>query len=271
MERYRAGEPCWVDLGTPDPAAAAEFYSGLLGWQVDDPDGEGYRLCRLDGHLVAALGPGTDPGAPYWTNNVSVDDLDAAVKAVLAAGGTLVAGPGAAGEAGHFAAGTDAEGTPLSLWQPGAHAGAQLTRAAGTWTDTELVSSAPALARAFYGNVFGWRDEQAPDAATAAWTLAGRAVATLRPEPAGWPSPRRSLWLVHFAVADLDAAVTRASLLGASAPVTLPGPGPAVLLADNQGALFGVRPLRTPPRPGAARHRRPRVPRPVPSGHQHGK
>jgi hypothetical protein len=100
-----------------------------------------------------------------------------------------VAGPGTAGEAGHFAAGTDAEGTPLSLWQPGAHAGAELTGAAGTWTSS-------------------------------------------------------SLWIVYFAVPDIDTEVGQAALLGAAPPVSLPGPEPAVLLADNQGALFGLRAVR---------------------------
>jgi hypothetical protein len=244
MVQYRAGEPCWVDLGTPDPSAAAEFYSGLFGWQVDGADDDGYRLCRLGGHLVAALGPGTDAGAPYWTNNIAVADLDTTVQAMVAAGGKLVAGPGSAGEAGHFAAGTDAEGTPLSLWQPGAHAGAELTGAAGTWSHTELVSAAPELAVDFYGTVFDWRDQHVPDAPTTSWTLAGPPVATLRPEPPGWPSARSSLWIVYFAVPDIDTAVGQAALLGASPPVSLPGPEPAVLLADNQGALFGLQAVR---------------------------
>jgi uncharacterized protein len=244
MAQYRSGQPCWVDLGTPDPSAAAEFYSGLFGWQVDDPDHDGYRLCRLGGHLVAALGPGTDAGAPYWTNNVAVADLDSTIEAMLAAGGKVVAGPGAAGDAGHFAAGTDAEGTPLSLWQPGTHAGAELTGAAGTWTHTELVSAAPELALDFYRAVFGWRDQRPPEASTTSWTLAGHRVATLRPQPPGWPSARPSLWTVYFAVPDIDTAIGQASRLGASPPVSLPGPEPAVLVTDNQGAVFGLRAVR---------------------------
>lgn len=71
-----------------------------------------------------------------------------------------------------------------------------------------------------------------------------RARARHRPEPPGWPSARSSLWIVYFAVPDIDTAVGQAALLGASPPMSLPGPEPAVLLADNQGALFGLQAVR---------------------------
>jgi hypothetical protein len=240
LPTYPAGAPCWVDLGTPDPAAAAAFYRQLFGWQVDAPDAQGYRLCRLGERLVGALGPGTDPGTPYWTTNVSVRDLAATVVAMRGAGGKLVAGPGSAGALGRFAACLDAEGGPVSLWQPGSFSGAELTGVAGTWAGTELVSARPDAALEFYREVFGWRPT---GTAGAAWTLAGQPVATVRPRPDGWPSERSSLWTVHFAVADLAHALATVADLGGGAPLALPG-SDAVLLTDNQGALFGLRPSR---------------------------
>jgi predicted enzyme related to lactoylglutathione lyase len=238
---YLPGQPCWIDLGAPDPAAATMFYSGLFGWQIDDPDADGYRLCRVDGHLVAALGPGTDPGTPYWTNNISVADLEGTLERIVAAGGRITGGPGAAGDLGRFASATDAERAPVSLWQPGAHAGAELTGVAGTWANTELVSAQPNVARAFYKTVFDWEARRAPEALTTTWTSAGQVVATLREQPGNWPSPRPTLWTVHFAVADVDSAIEKALALGASAPDARPGTDAVVLLTDNQGALFGVR------------------------------
>jgi predicted enzyme related to lactoylglutathione lyase len=241
MPTYLPGQPCWIDLGTPDPPAAADFYSELFGWQVEAPDSDGYRLCRLDGQLVAALGPGTDPGAPYWTNNISVTDVDETVQAIISAGGRITGGPGAAGKLGRFAAATDTEGAPVSLWQPGEHLGADLTGVAGTWTHTELVSRQPDRARTFYRTVFGWEERPDPEPGASTWTRNGRAVATLRSQPNDWPSPRPALWTVHFAVTDIDAAIKQAVALGASAPAEGPGTHAAVLLTDNQGALFGIR------------------------------
>ncbi len=40
-----AGVPCWVDTAQPDPDAAAAFYRGLFGWELEDamPAGSGDR------------------------------------------------------------------------------------------------------------------------------------------------------------------------------------------------------------------------------------
>ena len=32
---YAPGTPSWVDMGSPDPAASAEFYRSFFGWTVD--------------------------------------------------------------------------------------------------------------------------------------------------------------------------------------------------------------------------------------------
>ena len=46
-DELRAGDPCWVDLGTPDLDAAAEFYGSLFGWSVEEDENAeqtgGYR------------------------------------------------------------------------------------------------------------------------------------------------------------------------------------------------------------------------------------
>ena len=33
---YIPGVPCWVDTTQPDPEAAATFYGGLFGWELED-------------------------------------------------------------------------------------------------------------------------------------------------------------------------------------------------------------------------------------------
>jgi predicted enzyme related to lactoylglutathione lyase len=62
---YEPGTPSWVDLSSPDPAKAAEFYGSLFGWEAvsQGPAAEtgGYMMFRLggpDGPDVAGVGPG---------------------------------------------------------------------------------------------------------------------------------------------------------------------------------------------------------------------
>ena len=48
---YIPGVPCWVDASEPEPEAAVEFYSGLLGWEFEGmtPPGseDHYFIARL--------------------------------------------------------------------------------------------------------------------------------------------------------------------------------------------------------------------------------
>ena len=54
---YAPGEPCWIDLGTPDLPGSRSFYEGLLGWVAGTADDEhgGYTVFTLDGAEVAGV------------------------------------------------------------------------------------------------------------------------------------------------------------------------------------------------------------------------
>jgi predicted enzyme related to lactoylglutathione lyase len=221
---------CWVDLGVGDADIAAAFYSRLLNWSVAAPDETGYRLASLGGHLVAALGPAEDPGIPYWTVYVCTADIAASVKAVAAAGGSLVVPPTDAGDAGVSAVVRDPCGGPLSLWQPGTHRGTYLSSEHGTLAGVGLRIDALAEQRAFLRAALGWRVR-----ADGTITQRGRVVATWTPGPSSGPE-RPSPWLVSFTVADRAVAVERALELGASRCAD----GPDVLI-DPGGATFAVR------------------------------
>ncbi|NLF91334.1 MAG: VOC family protein, partial [Corynebacterium marinum] len=36
---HHVGDPCWMELASPDPAAAETFYGPLFGWEFADVDG----------------------------------------------------------------------------------------------------------------------------------------------------------------------------------------------------------------------------------------
>ena len=61
LRTYEPGTPSWVDLGSPDPAKAADFYDALFGWEAVSQgsveETGGYMMFRLDGKDVGGLGP----------------------------------------------------------------------------------------------------------------------------------------------------------------------------------------------------------------------
>jgi predicted enzyme related to lactoylglutathione lyase len=109
----------------------------------------------------------------------------------------------------------------------------------------ELVTPDLAAAERFYGGLFGWQFQAVPGLAApyASALLNGSVVAALveKPLPAG--AQGQSAWLDFLAVADVGAAVSTATAQGGRvlmAAHEAPGRGQEALLADPQGAVFGV-------------------------------
>src|SRR5262245_20080918 len=94
---YAPGTPSWVNIASPDPPAAAEFYGGLFDWTADmdpRPEAGGYGMFLLRGRPVAGLGPQQNADMPpYWNVYVTVANAEEAAAAATAAGGTVVVGP----------------------------------------------------------------------------------------------------------------------------------------------------------------------------------
>ena len=81
---YAPGTPSWVDLGSPDAKAAADFYGGLFGWKAEmdpRPEAGGYGMFQIDGKNVAGLGPQMNTDMPpYWNVYVTVADAEEDVQ-----------------------------------------------------------------------------------------------------------------------------------------------------------------------------------------------
>ncbi|MEV6117050.1 VOC family protein [Streptomyces sp. NPDC052109] len=98
-----ASEPgalCWVELYTPDIAAAAAFYHRVLGLEtsaVPFPGGtytcvnpaDGGEDTMFGGVVPLADVPAEAEGGPYWLPYFEVDDTDAAVGTVQRLGGEV--------------------------------------------------------------------------------------------------------------------------------------------------------------------------------------
>jgi uncharacterized protein len=244
---YEAGAPSWVDLGTPDPRAAAGFYSRLFGWEVKDLGEEsgGYQMAEIGGVPVAGLGPQMNHGVPpYWTTYIATDDAEATSARVKAAGGRVLAEPFDVFDSGRMAVFADPTGAPFSTWQAGVHTGSGYVDQPGSMSWHELYTREPATAMSFYSAVFGWEPaEEDMDGSTyTLWKLGDAAVGGMIAMDGNSPAEVPAHWLVYFAVDDCDASVTRVDELGGSVimpPMDVP-PGRFAIVSDPNGAMFAV-------------------------------
>jgi predicted enzyme related to lactoylglutathione lyase len=266
---YIPGVPCWVDTSQPDPEAAAAFYSGLFGWEVEDvmpPEAGGsYFVGRIRGGDVAAISaiPEGAPPMAVWKTYIDVESADATAAKVTDAGGTTLMAPFDVMDAGRMAVFADPEGAVFCVWEAKEHKGAQVVNEAGALNFNGLNTRDVAGAKAFYGAVFGWTTLDLGGAEM--WTLPGYGdhlelrTPGLRKQmaefggPAGFEDVVANItpigddqpdvpahWSVTFGVDDADAAAAKATELGGKvivAPFDAPWVRMAVL-ADPAGATF---------------------------------
>jgi predicted enzyme related to lactoylglutathione lyase len=115
------GAFCWNELETRDVAAAKAFYGAVFGWgSVDHDMGEmgTYVEWQLDGNSIGGMmditGRIPDEVPAHWMTYFAVDDADAAIERVKAAGGQVHFGPVDI-PAGRFAMVADPFGAPFAV------------------------------------------------------------------------------------------------------------------------------------------------------------
>ncbi len=257
---YPQGVPSWVDTEQQDPEAAQEFYGGLFGWTFTTVSPAGapiYAIAALEGRDVAGLGQ-AQGATPGWNTYIAVDDADAAV-AKLSAAGAEATDPGQAGPFGRSVNLRDPAGVPFRLWQAGEHPGAQVVNEPGSWNFSDLHTDEPESI-AFYAGAFGWSVEDLGFATmirrpgygdhlqdTVDPTIRERQAQVGAPpgfeDVIAWVAalePRRAPhWHVSFSVADRNAAAEAAERLGGEVLSTEETQWTrSALVRDPQGALF---------------------------------
>ncbi|MGW4893624.1 VOC family protein [Kitasatospora sp. NPDC004240] len=248
---FSPGAPCWIDLGSPDPAAAAAFYGKVFGWtfQSAGPEAGDYGFLQLDGRTVGAIGRLTEEGArSAWTTYFSVPDADATTKATLEGGGAVRVQPDDVFDAGRMAQLTDPQGARFAVWQPNTVTGLDAVQEDDALIWSELHTSDQAAALAFYGGLFGWRSEAMPAPGMTYHVLATAEGEDLREASFGGVAPvmeegRPPAWTPYFAAADVDAVVARAQAAGGTVLMPaedLPEVGRIAWLADPFGAPFAL-------------------------------
>ena len=259
----RHGDFIWYELMTNDPDASQNFYAGLIGWTFKDsgnPDMD-YRLFSSAtaevGGFFSLTKEMTDGGAqPFWAGYVAVDDVDASVTDMKAAGAAVHMEPHDIPMVGRIAFMADPQGAMFYLMKPIPPEGdpdAQSVSFAATeplvghcaWN--ELASSDPAAAKAFYGKQFGWLPDGDMDMGELGkyefWKVGddrGHMIGAVMPLMPGMPM---SAWTFYFRVPDIDAAAAYTKTNGGAAlqePTEIPGGEYSFSGIDPQGAPFGL-------------------------------
>lgn len=123
MDVYKThGAFSWSELTTPDPAAAASFYSELFGWNIREMGAEmgGYRVVAVgDDGVGGIMGnpPDAAPMPPHWGCYVTVDSVDATLARCTALGGKVIVPAMDIPTVGRMAVLQDPQGAVLSVMQ----------------------------------------------------------------------------------------------------------------------------------------------------------
>jgi predicted enzyme related to lactoylglutathione lyase len=248
MTAHPPGMFCWPELATMDVAAAAKFYSAVLGWEViESTTAESpYAVFRIQGRDVGAaytVSGEERHEPPHWNSYVSVASTDDTASRATALGGTILEAPFDVTGAGRMAVLQDPTGAPVCLWEARQHIGAEVINEEGALCWTELSTTDPEAAARFYTGLFGWTAKQGP-------LLDEYVEFVNNDEPIGgmiqiepdW-GQITSNWMPYFAVADVDEALELVIDNGGSPIVPafdVANVGRMAIAHDPQGALFGL-------------------------------
>jgi uncharacterized protein len=262
---FEPGVPCLAAHVSAEPAKAADFYAGLLGWEIENlmaPEHPGdYFVCRLRGRDVAAIA--SQHGAPpppeaAWTTLVWVENADETAARAAEAGGRTVGEPFDSPGGGRQAVLADPSGAVFSIWEPRERRGAQVVNEPGAWSMSALNGADLDASKAFYGALFGWQTDtfELGGSQATMWKLPGfvggepqqpvaRDVIAMSPPAGGAGSGEAPPhWSVDFWVRDLEETVARVAQLGGQAivePYDLPAVGMRqAVVADSQGATLSL-------------------------------
>jgi predicted enzyme related to lactoylglutathione lyase len=248
----------WYTLMTSDTQAARQFYAAVLGWTAQEipregGQGEPYTVFEAAGAGVGGMLTLDAEEArrngirPHWIGYILVDSVDEAAASVAAANGAIHHPPEDIPGIGRFAAVADPQGAPLILFKPLPPAQARPEAAPDTvghvgWH--ELHAADWQAVFPFYEQQFGWTRTEAHDMGPAGvyqlFSTGGENAGGVFNKMPNEPAP---FWLFYFNVADINAAVARATEAGGTlhnGPHQVPGGQWIAVFADPQGAHFAL-------------------------------
>ena len=242
----------WSELMTPDPAAAAAFYSSLLGYSIEtmEMDMGTYSILKLGETPAAGVMNLPDANVPpNWGYYVTVDDVDAVAAKAKELGATEVWPLTDIADIGRMSGFLDRQGAyfaiitysyPVMEGAPEPNfADAFTTHGAFSWF--ELRSNDLDASKAFYSALFGWTFQDWPTGDDTYLTIKVGEVGIggMIPLPMPEIPPH---WGGYITVENSDAIADAATAAGGTIHVSMdiPTVGRINVLGDPQGAMVSV-------------------------------
>lgn len=156
MSELFPGRPVWVDYAADDPAAAREWYGGLMPWEFEEsgPEYGNYIRARFEGADVAGIFKRPDDAPLGWNLYLHSDDVALTCQKAVEAGGAVAAEPFEVPMVGEMAVILDPGFIGTGVWKTSGMSVIDLQQRYGAvWF--ENWSHSTAKAAGFYGDVFG--------------------------------------------------------------------------------------------------------------------
>ena len=237
------GKFVWFELVSKDAKKAQAFYGEVLGWKVQPfPMGSStYDMIYAGDTMIGGYAhPKSDLQPAHWISYVSVEDVDATVKAATANGGKVVEAPYDIPTVGRTARIADPQGAELCPFKSLEGDPADALPPRGGWCWNELHTNDPAKALAFYEKVLGFSHRTLSGPGGTYHILSRGGVDRGGVTDQGGERPH---WLPYVAVDDADATIARARKLGGTicfGPEDIPNVGRFGVLQDPTGAALAV-------------------------------
>ncbi|MDE3177871.1 MAG: VOC family protein [Pseudomonadota bacterium] len=244
------GKFVWCEWMGADLPRAVEFYRHVVGWNIAETGmaGFAYQIASVGEYGVGGLlqtPPEAKGAPPCWTGYIYVENVDAAVEKLKAAGGGVLRPPMDIPNVGRMAIVADPQGAPFALFKdaggnPPAPPPPETPGLVG-WR--ELHARDGKAAFDFYASQFGWKEERqfdmGPMGVYRIFDNGSEQGGMMSKTPEG-PGP---CWLYYFIVEAAGAAVARVTEKGGKllhGPHEVPGGMWAAQCADPEGAMFGL-------------------------------
>ena len=240
------GKFVWFEHVSTQPKKAQAFYGEVLGWKVEGaPMGSfTYEMIKTPEGTIGGYAQPQHGEPPHWISYVSVDDVDATARKIVAAGGKLLGEAFDIPTVGRTARCADPLGARFDIFRSSQGDPADTkTRAVGHVDWNELLSPDPDKAVAFYEKVLGYTTETMEMPHGGAYRILARDGVS-RAGVMKTPVPQLpSHWLQYLAVDDADAAIARATRAGGQLKMPamdVKDVGRFAVLTDPLGAAFGI-------------------------------
>lgn len=254
------GSWVWYELMTPDPDGARAFYEKVVRWNftAGTPQSNGYGfLTAADGAMVGGVlrltEDMTSHGArPCWLGYVAVEDVDASIASIEAAGGTVLMPATDIPMAGRVAMVADPGGAPFYIMKPTPPPHDPEARSTAFQAEincghcgwNELLAADAPREVAFYTAQFGWSLPEPMDMGPIGQyqfiAHDGVTVGAIMPVMPQTPAP---FWNHYFWVPSIATAKAAIEVGGGqviNGPMQVPGGGWIVQGIDPQGAFFSL-------------------------------